>query len=120
MLIVKKNKYGRGVYTTTDLRMNSLIITNHLLMIPEDERTSSPTIKRYDFEFHDYNFGLSGIALGLASLINHSLKPNAEFFTGYDANYFPVIEIKTIKTIKAGSQILIDYGYDPKLHLKGG
>lgn len=110
MLTVKKCKYGRGVFATKDIRAGKVIIVNHLLLLTEVEREQSLLLRRYDFSFKSD----SGIALGIASLMNHSTRPNADFDTDYDDAGLPIVWVTTTKPIKKGSQILVDYGYDPR------
>ena len=101
------------MYTTKDIEKGVTFITNHLLLITEADRNGSLTLRRYDFSFPDQDFQ-SGIALGLASLMNHSdTRPNADFDTMVDRRGLPVVKVTAIKKIKAGSEILVDYGYDP-------
>ena len=111
MLVVKKCKYGRGVFTTKDLRAGRVIIVNHLLLLTADDRADSLLLRRYDFGFESNG---SGIALGIASLMNHSTRPNADFDTEYNSDGLPIVFVRTIKPIKKGSQILVDYGYNPE------
>jgi hypothetical protein len=113
MLIVKKCKYGRGVFTTAKIEAGDVLLVDDLLLITPEDRLGSLTLRRYDFAFHDTKEAESGIALGLASLLNHSSRPNAEFDTAYNSKGLPVVFVTAIKDIKAGSQITIDYGYDP-------
>lgn len=113
MLKVKKCKYGRGVFTTAKIKAGELILVDNLLLITPEDRLGSLTLRRYDFAFHDSKEAESGIALGLASLLNHSTRPNAVFDTAYNSAGFPVVYVTATKEIKAGTQITIDYGYDP-------
>ena len=113
MLTVKKCKYGRGVFTTAKIKAGELILVDDLLLITPEDRLGSSTLRRYDFAFHDSKEAESGIALGLASLLNHSTRPNADFDTAYNSKGFPVVYVTVLKEIKAGTQITINYGYDP-------
>jgi hypothetical protein len=112
VLVVKKCKYGRGIFTTASIDGGEVLLFDHLLLLKPEDRQGSLTLCRYDFEFEPEN--CSGIALGLASLINHSVRPNADFETGYDRKGLPRVIVTAIKDIKRGSQIFIDYGYDPR------
>ena len=109
-LKVKKNKYGRGVYATSDIKAGSLILRDHLILLKRKDRYG-PTICRYDFQF-DSEETPSGIGLGLSSLLNHSESPNCDFET-FLIKGLPYVEVWAIKNIKKGQELKIFYGYDP-------
>lgn len=113
-LVVKRNKYGRGVYTTKDLKKGTLILRDHLMLIPANDYDTSLIIKRYAFEWPFDNFFCSAISLGLSSLFNHSKRANCDFEPFLDENDLPRIGITVIKNVKAGSELTFDYGYNPK------
>ena len=64
---------------------------------------------------HDYIFewGTSKdkccVALGLVSMYNHSYKSNCEYFMDFDND---TISVKTVKDIKKGTELTINYNGD--------
>lgn len=103
-LVKINNKEMRGVVATKAIKKGTLIDENPLLIIPSEENQG--TIERYSF---DYNGAFCAIALGKISLINHSKNPNAvvEMNDEYDMTF----QLYSLRDIKKGEQILIDYKY---------
>jgi hypothetical protein len=54
--------------------------------------------------------GAVGIALGFASLINHSETPNASFLVDQEAG---VVDVRTLREIEAGEEVVMDYRMCP-------
>jgi SET domain-containing protein len=109
-LKVKKNKYGRGVYTDKSIKEGELILCDHLMLLKPDDR-KGPTVCRYDFQV-DSEDTPSAIALGITSLLNHSDTPNCDFETFFKKG-LPFVKVWAIKDIRKGQELKINYGYDP-------
>lgn len=117
LLCVKKCKWGRGVFATSNYEPNELIEICPVIVLDDPDKNhfngfADKTIERYIFGFGKNKVA---IALGYGSLYNHSTKPNAAY--GYDVKT-QEIHFWSITDIKKGEQILIDYGYNPKELLK--
>ena len=103
---------GRGVFTAEDIPKNTIIELAPIIEIPESEVDIIHHTDLHDYYFvwgeHDEK---AAIALGYGSLYNHSYSPNANYIFDFENQ---IIEFFSIKNIKAGDEILINYHGDPK------
>lgn len=111
LFIAHHPDHGRGVYTSIDISVESLIEICQVIPIPSYE---TPIVHKTTL--HDYYFSWGedrmacAIALGFGSLYNHSAYANADFIFDFQAS---TIEIICVKEIKAGEEIFINYHGDP-------
>lgn len=107
---------GRGVVATAPISAGELIERSPVLIIPSQDRlaTDKTIIFTYVFMWeHDTieedlykHSGRAAIALGFASLLNHSYEPNCTFVRHIDELF---IDIIAKKDLKAGDELSIDY-----------
>jgi len=104
-------KGGRGVFTRDAIDKNTVIEVAPVLVLPEKERKWIDKSVLYNYYFlWGYDDKQTAICLGYGSVYNHSYKPN----TIYEADYEnDVITFITLKNIKAGEELLVNYNYDP-------
>ena len=103
-------KLGRGVFATKEFGQYALIERAPVLIV-EDKRESVlieqlTVLGSYVYAYDENTICL---ALGFASLYNHSFRPNAEYCV-----YDEWIDIIALRDIKAGAQIKINYNGNPK------
>ena len=116
-LKVQPCKYGRGVFADKEFVKGDLIEVCPVLLLSEHDIhmawvAHSSMLERYYF---DYDEKHSAIALGYGSLYNHSNNANAN----YSSNTLDQeVVIYARKKIKKGSQIFINYGYNPVTKFK--
>ncbi len=98
---------GRGVFTSEAITRNSTVeIAPVLVMSAEERRLLDQTL------LHDYIFewGNNGeqicLALGWVSVYNHAYQSNCEYDMDYET---ATISIRTIRKIKAGEELTINY-----------
>ena len=113
------DRKGRGVVAVRPIAAGELIERAPVVIIPAQDRAATDRTIVFTYVFmweHDTveqdlytGTGRAGIALGLASLLNHSYTPNAEFIRHIDEYE---IEIRASRDIAAGEEILIDYQMD--------
>ena len=108
-LIVKNTKiYGRGVFSTQNIKKGSLLFKDHYLEFKnKDLKYGKETI--LNCYWYD-NQKSCLLALGLGSLLNHNLNSNVECVIDEKNK---VIEFYSTKSILKGEQLFLDYGYDP-------
>jgi len=108
-LVVKKTKWGRGVFTQETIRAGRLVHSADLIMIPASEAKliEKTILDRY---VYDAGRGQLCLALGLGSLFNHSTSPNLKAELDFKNK---LIRFYAIELIPAKTQLLIDYGYQP-------
>ncbi len=97
---------GRGVFAKVDIPKGKVFERVPLLVFDTEELEGS--------ELMDYVFiwgkKTVAIALGYGSLYNHSYAPNARYYDGPGRTKV----FMTLKTIRAGEEILVNYNGDPK------
>ena len=101
---------GRGMFTKTALKKNTVIeIAPVIVMNSKDRKLLDET------PLHDYIFewGEKGdqccMALGYVPLYNHSYQSNCE----YEMNFRQqTISVKTVRKIDAGEELFINYNGD--------
>jgi SET domain-containing protein len=106
MLVVRDTETkGRGVFAARDFEAGEVIDRAAVIVIPKEQvRLISQTVLfNYYFTWH----GESGaIALGFASLFNHSYHPNAYYVKNFTDK---VIEVIAHKYIREGQEITVNY-----------
>ena len=104
-LFIKKDRSkGRGVYTNSSLQKGDQVEECELLLLP---LVNVPReIEGHVFEFTQKT---AAIALGNGSLYNHSDNPNCSFSVNHHRKK---IIFKTLRRIKKGEELTIDYGYN--------
>ena len=106
MLVVRDTEIkGRGVFAQRDFELGEIIDIANVIVIPKQQvkLINHTVLCNYYFGWH----GESGaIALGYASLFNHSYQPNALYVKKFDQQ---VIEIIAYKYIREGQEITINY-----------
>ncbi|MFD4929731.1 SET domain-containing protein [Peribacillus butanolivorans] len=109
--IKNTGKYGRGVYSTRDIKKGELIEVSPVLISPEKEweYLEKTILFNYCFFWGDHND--IAIALGYGALFNHSYTPNATFDNNEDNLS---IDFYAITNIKEGEEITINYNGDPE------
>lgn len=101
---------GRGVFTSSAIEADTVIeISPVIVMSGEDRKLLDRTL------LHDYIFEWGGskkqccMALGYIPIYNHSYKSNCEYEMDYENE---LIRIKTVRYIKAGEELFINYNGD--------
>ena len=101
---------GRGVFTRTGLRKNTVIeIAPVIVMSKEDRGFLDRTL------LHDYIFEWGRrqqeccMALGYVPLYNHSYESNCEYEMNFEKQ---LITVRTVRAVKAGEELFINYNGD--------
>lgn len=101
---------GRAVFTNEKIASGTVIeIAPVIVMSKTDREFLDKTL------LHDYIFEWGklkdkcAMALGLVPIYNHSYKSNCEYFMDFEDD---TIIIKTVKTIKKGEELTINYNGD--------
>ena len=107
LYVASTKKMGKGVFTSLPIRKGTVIEISPVIVMEHRER------KLLDqTALHDYIFEWGGkgrqccMALGYVPLYNHSYDSNSEYDMEYESK---VIRIKTVKPIKKGEEIFINY-----------
>lgn len=108
---ISKELKIRGIIATKDIKTGVEIEKCPVLLVDINEyndHLSKTVLIKYYFEWDEKNVA---IVLGYGSLFNHSYTPNAKYEFDYDNKY---LIISSIKNIKKGDEITINYNYDPE------
>jgi len=98
---------GRGVFTSDSLKAGTVIEDSPVIVMNSEERILLDQTLLHDYIFL-WGKNESGccVALGYVSVYNHDYHSNAEYEMDFAAS---VIRIKTVRTIKKGEEIFINY-----------
>ena len=110
LFIAPTEKMGRGVFTSFAIEAGTVVeMSPVIVMTSEDRKLLDKTL------LHDYIFEWGGkkeqccMALGYVPMYNHSYTSNCEYEMDFDNE---LISIKTVRLIKAGEELFINYNGD--------
>ncbi|MGH8371951.1 MAG: SET domain-containing protein [Gammaproteobacteria bacterium] len=102
---------GRGVFAGADIAAGQLIEAVEVIVIPPAQIAALETTSLCDYYYKWGEDSKSGaLALGCASLYNHSYRPNARYVKQLERG---LIEFFAIRDIKRDEEITINYNGDP-------
>ena len=101
------NKMGRGVYTKEAIPAGTLIELSRVIVMSGDERKLLDQTLLHDYIFEwGKKKDQCAMALGLISVYNHSYQANCTYGMYYKQQ---AISIITVRDIKAGEELFINY-----------
>jgi len=110
-LAIAPSKGGRGVFTTQDIPAGTIVEISPVIVLTAKERKTIEQTRLFDYIFE---WGVSRkkgcIALGYVSLYNHEYSANCDYDMDYGTN---LMTIRTVKPIKTGDELSINYNADP-------
>ena len=101
--------HGLGVFACVDFAKDSVIERCFYLVIDDDDLQEINRLNDYLFTSPDVKSDYLCV-LGYGMIYNHGMPPNAEWQIADDDNRF--IEFTALHDIRAGDEILHDYGKD--------
>src|SRR6476620_5235204 len=101
---------GRGVFTSANIDEGTVIEESPVIVMSKEERKllDQTLLHDYIFEWGEKNKQCC-MALGYVAVYNHSYKSNCEYEMDFDQQ---LITIKTMRHIKAGEELFINYNGD--------
>lgn len=99
---------GRGVFTRKKIAAETIIETAPVVVMSAEERKLLDQTRLHDYIF-EWKKNDCCMALGYIPVYNHSYTSNCEYFMDYDDN---TIFIKSVRDIKAGEELTINYNGD--------
>lgn len=108
LFIAPTPSMDRGVYTSENIGPDTVIEISPVVVMTKEERKllDQTALHDYIFEWED---GKCCMAMGYVPVYNHSYKSNCEYVMDYANRQ---ISITTVKAIKAGEELLINYNGD--------
>ena len=103
-------KGGRGVFTSENISKETVIECSPVIVMTAEERKllDQTNLHDYIFEWGEEK-NQCCMALGYVPLYNHSYQSNCEYEMDYVNG---LISITTVKDIKAGEELFINYNGD--------
>ena len=110
LYIQKSAGKGRGVFTNEIIDANVIIEESPVIVMSTADRFLLDKTLLHDYIFEwGVNKDKCCMALGFVPVYNHSYKSNCEYFMDYEDES---IQIKTIRPIKKGEELTINYNGD--------
>lgn len=110
LYIKKATGKGKGVFTKEKIAAHTLIEESPVIVMNAPERILLDKTLLHDYIFEWGNDkSQCGMALGFVPIYNHSYASNCEYFMDFGEE---IIQIKTVREIKAGEELTINYNGD--------
>ncbi|MGZ8523463.1 MAG: SET domain-containing protein [Chitinophagaceae bacterium] len=98
---------GRGVFTSLAIEAETIIEISPVLVMTDDDRKLLDKTLLHDYIFEwGSSIKQCCMALGYVPLYNHSYQSNCEYEMDFENE---LISIKSIRNIKAGEELFINY-----------
>ena len=99
---------GRGVFTTEKIKKNTIVEVSPVIVMSDADRKLLDQTLLHDYIF-EWDIKKCCMALGYVSIYNHSYSSNCEYEMEIASE---LIRIKTMRNIKAGEELFINYNGD--------
>ena len=111
LFIANTDARGRGVFTEEEIGKDVVVEVAPVIVLEAAARALLDQTLLHDYIFEWQPDGRKDccVALGWASIYNHTSPSNCEYEMDYDAQ---TISIKTIRWIAAGEELCINYNGD--------
>jgi len=101
---------GRGVFTKGTIPANTIVEISPVIIMSAEERKLLDQTLLHDYIFEwGPNSDQCCMALGYIAVYNHSYQSNCEYEMDFAEK---TIKIKTVRKIKAGEELFINYNGD--------
>lgn len=111
LVIANVANKGRGIITENNLPKNTIIETSPVIVMSASDRKLIDRTKLHNYIFEwGENLDKCALALGNISLYNHSYNSNCTYEMDYEEE---TMTIKTVRSIKAGEELTINYNGVP-------
>lgn len=102
---------GRGIFTREELSAETVVECSPVIVMDGEARKLLDQTRLHDYIFEWLPDGqsLCCMAMGYLPLYNHSFTSNCEYFMDYSSE---TMSIKTVRHIKAGEELTINYNGD--------
>jgi SET domain-containing protein len=110
LYIMETAHRGRGVFTTESIPTGTTIEIAPVIVLNQTERALVDTTLLHDYIFEwGINEQEAAVALGYASIYNHSVDANCKYDMDFDHK---TIQIQTIRAIAVDEELCINYNGD--------
>jgi SET domain-containing protein len=110
LYISSTKQMGRGVFTNEAIEKNTIVEVSPVIVMSREARKllDQTLLHDYIFEWGEKSLQCC-MALGYVAVYNHSYKSNCEYEMNFDDQ---LITIKTMRHIKPGEELFINYNGD--------
>lgn len=110
LYIDDSNEKGRGVFTKEFIPANTIVEISPVIVMSAEERKllDQTLLHDYIFEWGEESKQCC-LALGYVAVYNHSYQSNCEYEMDFKN---AVIKIRTVRNIKEGEELFINYNGD--------
>jgi len=103
-------KKGKAVFTNFDIDAGVVIELSPVIVMKKEDRVHLDKTLLHDYIFEwGENKDQCCMALGFIPIYNHSYTSNCEYFMDFEEE---IIFVKTVRTIKKGEELTINYNGD--------
>ncbi|MEO5944143.1 MAG: SET domain-containing protein [Ferruginibacter sp.] len=110
LYVTKTEKKGRGIFTNKKIAAGTVVEISPVIVMEKTDRSHLDKTLLHDYIFE---WGLKKnqccMALGFIPIYNHSYKSNCEYFMDFEEES---IFVKTVRLIKEGEELTINYNGD--------
>lgn len=111
LVVAPSDNRGRGIFTSKNIPANTIIEISPVLILSSKERKAIEETKLFDYIFEWGKSKKQGcLGLGYVSLYNHAYSSNCDYEMDFEHK---LVTIKTVKKIKKGEELFINYNADP-------
>lgn len=111
LFIAPSKKGGRGVFATKNIHAGTVLEISPVIVLSTKDRIALEGTKLYNYIFEWGNTRKMGaLGMGYVSMYNHDYTSNCEYEMEYGA---ATITIKTVRAVKKGEELCINYNADP-------
>jgi uncharacterized protein len=111
LFVAPSSKKGRGVFTSENLKKNTVIEISPVLVFSSAERKIAEQTLLFNYFFEWGKTRKSGgLGLGYISIYNHDYHANCDYDMDFDNQLMKII---TVKDIKKGEELFINYNASP-------
>ncbi len=110
LFVAPTGEKGRGVFTSVAIKKGTVIEVAPVIVMTTGDRELLDQTLLHDYIF-EWGLRKKGccMALGYVPLYNHAYRSNCEYEMDYEQE---VISVKTVRAIKAGEELFINYNGD--------
>jgi len=111
IFIAPSSKGGRGVFADANFKSGTVIEISPVIILSSRDRITIEGTKLYNYVFEwGAAHKMGALGMGYISMYNHDYASNCDYEMDFDAG---TITIKTVRTIKKGEELCINYNADP-------
>ena len=109
--VAPSRRSGKGVFAKKNIKAATVIEISPVIVLNVKERrhVEKTILTNYIFEWGD-SHRKAALALGYVSMYNHDYSSNCEYEMDFDEK---IITIKTVRDIKKGEELYINYNAQP-------